>query len=291
MSLIINTCIYNWLKVVLDATKDPLKVGRMLNLDEFIEYTKFQIDKYSMDKFYYNLSNDLPIYIDDSLIEWFGYKGLIVEQKKQIRKMLQKNFSEYKNKYWFEYSNIEYSEFYNKNPMSSYPSPTEFIGKNKTKHMIVHPYIFKNIILLSDTKNKLRIHNYFITLEDLIKKYHQYQCEFYKLNFENQCKTITEMGHNKKYNEELNKYYLKKKLQEIYKIGFVYYIQEEESKNIKIGYSFNLDERLEQLQTANSQELSVIKYEKCIFPHIREKELHKQYEEYHIRGEWFKNMF
>jgi hypothetical protein len=296
MSLIIKTCIHNWLKVVLDATKDSLKVGRMLTLDEFIRYTKFQIDKYSMDKFYYNLNNDLPIYIDNSVIEWFGYKGTHDNQKLAIRKLLQNNFIEHKNKYWFEYSNTEYLGFYYKNQLenselNTYPNPTYFKGKNKTKHMIVHPVIFKNLLLLSDTKDKLRIYNYFITLENLIKKYHQYQCEFYKLNFENEYKNIMEMDHNIEYNKELTKFYLNKKLQDIYKIGYVYYIQEEESKNIKIGYTFNLDERLTQLQTANSQKLSVVKYEKCIFPRIREQELHKQYKNYHIRGEWFKNMF
>ena len=302
MSLIIKTCINNWLKVALDATKDPLKVGRMLTIKEFIQFTDFMIDKYSMDKFYYNLSNDIPIYLDNSLIEWFGYKGTIGKQKEKVHDLLKNNFDEYKDTYWFEYSNKEYSKFYDENnskndqlinelpDLNMYPNPTEFYGKNKTKHMIIHPFIFKNLILLADTIGKLRIFNYFITLEDLIKKYHQYQCEFYKLNFNKECEKIIEMEHNKEYNKNLERQYLIEKLKSIYKIGYVYFIQEEDSKNIKIGYTFNLEDRLNQLQTANSQKLSIIKYEKCVFPYIREQELHKQYNNYHIRGEWFKNI-
>ena len=209
MSLIIKTCINNWLKVALDATKDPLKVGRMLTIKEFIQFTDFMIDKYSMDKFYYNLSNDIPIYLDNSLIEWFGYKGKLLVQKEKIKNILQNNFAEYKDIYWFEYSNKEYSKFYDENSISlvsdiennskndqlnhenhhpnpelpdlnMYPNPTEFNGKNKTKHMIIHPTIFKHIVLMADTDKSMEIRNYYIMLEDLIKKYTQYQSETLK---------------------------------------------------------------------------------------------------------------
>ena len=36
MSLIIETCVKHWLKIAIDATKDPTKVGRMLTIKEFI---------------------------------------------------------------------------------------------------------------------------------------------------------------------------------------------------------------------------------------------------------------
>jgi phage anti-repressor protein len=175
----------NWLKTSLNATKDPMKVGRMLTLQEFIRYTEFKVDEYSMNKFYYNLDNELFIYVDNSIIEWFGYTGSIKVQKDQIKKILKKNFSEYENTYWFDYSNKEYKIFYDENPMTSanviennseiYPNPTKFA--NKTKHMIIHPIIFKHIVLMAKTDKSMEIRDYYITLEELIKKYTQYQSE------------------------------------------------------------------------------------------------------------------
>jgi len=59
-----------------------------------------------MNKFYYNLDNEISIYADTSIIEWFGYKGSYQKQKTRIKTLLQTNFAEYENIYWFDYSNI-----------------------------------------------------------------------------------------------------------------------------------------------------------------------------------------
>jgi hypothetical protein len=220
MALIVEKCMKNWLATAITATKDPLKVGRMLTLSEFIKYTDFTVDKFSMDKFYYNLDNEIPLYIDNSIIEWFGYSGKIVEQKKQIRRILQNNFAEYENIYWFEYSNKEYVTFYSKNPIGVeppieiYPNPTEFKGKNKTKHMVIHPIIFKHIVLMADTQNSMKIRDYYITLEDLIKKYTQYQSEAIKIEkdskINNLSKKIDElMNYTKKMHESNDKLHIK----------------------------------------------------------------------------------
>ena len=194
MALIVEKCVKHWLKTAIDATKDPSKVGRMLTIQEFIQYTHFKVDNFAMTKFYYNLDNDIPIYIDESIIKWFKYKGTDKNQKQKIRNILNTNFAEYKNIYWFEYSNQEYETFYTENsrllisnlenntePSSKlYPDPSEFKHKNQTKHMIVHPIVFKHVVLMADTQNSMNIRDYYITLEDLIKKYSQYQTEAIK---------------------------------------------------------------------------------------------------------------
>jgi hypothetical protein len=197
MSLIVEKCSPNWLNKALAATRDPLKIGRMLTTQEFIECVDFKVDKFSMDKFYINMDNEVPVYVDNSIIKWFGYKGNLKKQKEKIKSILQKNFSEYENKYWFNYSNKEYSTFYSENPTplhrglennekntdettfqpEIYPNPTEFKGKNKTKHMIVHPVIFKHVVLMADTQKSMEIRDYYITLEEVIKKYSKYQFE------------------------------------------------------------------------------------------------------------------
>ena len=193
MSLIIEKCVKHWLNVAIDATKDPSKVGRMLTIQEFIQYTHFKVDNFAMTKFYYNVNNEIPIYIDESIIKWFKYKGTYFNQKSKIRNILNTNFAEYKNIYWFEYSNQEYETFYTENsrllmsnlenntePSKLYPDPSEFKHKNQTKHMIVHPIVFKHVVLMADTQNSMNIRDYYITLEELIKKYSQYQTEAIK---------------------------------------------------------------------------------------------------------------
>ena len=182
MSLTIKKCSKNWLKEALSVIQ-PTDGRQMLTLKEFITATDFAVDKWSMDKFFHNIKDDVPIYMDQHNIEWFGYSGNFDNQKLQIRELLKNNFAEYKNKLWFEYSNKDYVKFYEKNPNTlRYPDPTDFKGKNKTKHMIVELYIFKMLIMLANAKSKFRIMDYYITLEELIKKYSQYQVEQLKVS-------------------------------------------------------------------------------------------------------------
>jgi hypothetical protein len=196
MSLVLQKCLPDWLVRAMNATSDPLKVGTMLTLNQFITHTEFKVDAYSMNKFFYNLDNEIPIYADKSVIEWFGFKGTYLDQKKKIKNLLKNNFAEYENIYWFDYTNQEYETYYNKNsvglmsptencPNKSdlYPNPTEFKlnGMAKTKHLVIHPMIFKHIVLMADTQKSMEIRDYYITLEDLIKKFTQYQSEANKI--------------------------------------------------------------------------------------------------------------
>jgi hypothetical protein len=158
------------------------------------------------------------------------------------------------------------------------------------KYYAVTDKTFKILLIRSRTSNGISLCNYYIDLEQIFVSYLHYQCKYHNLDINVEVDMLSNVSSIAEYSDAIRKQEFTKKLQDIYKIGYVYYIQEEDSKNIKIGYTFNLDERLSQLQTANSQKLTIVKYEKCIFPHIREQELHKQYINYHIHGEWFKNM-
>jgi len=66
---------------------------------------------------------------------------------------------------------------------------------------------------------------------------------------------------------------------------YVYFIQESQSGAIKIGHSCNLPERLQTMKICNPHELNFLgafsggKRE--------EKIIHKCFEQYHIKGEWF----
>ena len=70
--------------------------------------------------------------------------------------------------------------------------------------------------------------------------------------------------------------------------GLVYFITVENNTNVvKIGYTTNLVDRFNALQTGNHCELTVYKTIKNV-PRRLEKKLHRFFSKYRIRGEWFK---
>ena len=70
--------------------------------------------------------------------------------------------------------------------------------------------------------------------------------------------------------------------------GLVYFIGVENNINVfKIGYSCNLSERLRDLQVGNHCKLTVYKTIENV-PQRLEKKLHHFFDEYRIRGEWFR---
>jgi hypothetical protein len=287
MSLIIRKCAKTWLKEALSVIQ-PTDGRQILTLKEFITATDFAIDEWSMDKFFHNIKDDVPIYMDHQTIEWFGYGGTFSLQKQKITNLLKKNFAEYENELWFEYSNKDYVKFYEENPNAlCYPDPTEFRGKNKTKHMIVELYVFKMLIMLANTKSKFRIMDYYITLEDLVKKYFEYQCEFYKLDRDSEYTEIVSTQASKDYTRQMSVNQLERELNQKYRIGCVYFIQEQITKNIKIGWCWHLPTRLMELQVANSQFLTIKRSQLCQFPKQVEAQLHKIHDKHLIRGEWF----
>jgi len=70
------------------------------------------------------------------------------------------------------------------------------------------------------------------------------------------------------------------------KVGCVYFITD--GKYIKIGYTYNLPDRLSSLQTSNVKELSVVRSIICLNPESFEEQLHMKFTDKRVRGEWFK---
>lgn len=67
---------------------------------------------------------------------------------------------------------------------------------------------------------------------------------------------------------------------------FVYFVQEDRTGNYKIGKADNVDKRVAQLQSGNSNKLILLLKVQGGYP--LEKSLHKRFAKYRIRGEWFK---
>ena len=72
---------------------------------------------------------------------------------------------------------------------------------------------------------------------------------------------------------------------------FIYFILNEDSNAVKIGYAKNLEKRMKALQTASPAELKLIKLVQ-VENHERaqdlELSLHKQFDAFRLSGEWFK---
>ena len=68
-------------------------------------------------------------------------------------------------------------------------------------------------------------------------------------------------------------------------ISMIYFIENTETKHIKIGFSTDVRTRLSDLQTSSPHELRILTL--CEGTDKHEKELHKKFNDYHYRGEWF----
>ena len=72
---------------------------------------------------------------------------------------------------------------------------------------------------------------------------------------------------------------------------YVYFILNYDSKAVKIGIAKNVQRRIDSIQTSSPSELELlgkIKAKSDSKARELEKSLHKTFDKYHIRGEWFK---
>jgi ribosome-binding protein aMBF1 (putative translation factor) len=68
-------------------------------------------------------------------------------------------------------------------------------------------------------------------------------------------------------------------------MSMIYFIENIETKHIKIGFTTNVKHRLGQLQTSSPHELRVLSV--CEGDDKYEKELHSRFNESRLKGEWF----
>ena len=68
--------------------------------------------------------------------------------------------------------------------------------------------------------------------------------------------------------------------------GYIYFIQDGEGGNIKIGFSGNPNERIKQLQTGNGKVFIPLLIQEG--NEKNEDSYHEMFKEHHLHGEWFK---
>lgn len=176
------------------------KSSLMLTIKEFIEMSKFPIDSFMVDNFFNNLNDDIPVYVNNELIEWCGFNGKDFDKRKELFVKILKQFE--KGIDFWCLTNIEYSHYYQKSiphnqgiekgdigKSINYPHPTTFTGKNKTKHIILTTNCFKMVLMMLNTKKAKEIREYYLALEKLIKVYSKYQ--YYQKKYENELLKIS----------------------------------------------------------------------------------------------------
>jgi phage anti-repressor protein len=168
-------------------------------LKEFVKVVDYPIDPFMVDNFFVNLNDDIPIYVTNELTEWCGYSGNKDDKRRRFKDLLENNFTLDKE-YWV-YSNKEYEEYYDNSicgppqieNTTQFPNPSEFRGKNKTKHLVLSVDCFKQVMMMLNTPKAKDIRLYYLALEKLIKIYAKYQ--YYQQIFKNQILEIADREH------------------------------------------------------------------------------------------------
>jgi predicted small secreted protein len=67
----------------------------------------------------------------------------------------------------------------------------------------------------------------------------------------------------------------------------IYLIKESENNYYKVGVSGNINQRIKQLQTGSAGTIELIEKYPSKYSHKIEKALHRKYQQYNVKGEWF----
>jgi hypothetical protein len=194
-------------------------VQGVLSIREFIDKTGFKLDEImSLDIMWNTFQKNIPIYITDDLIKMFGYKGPLIDQKKNLLKLVKKY-----NIPIVQLTNDEYKEFTQgpetlrniDNPAEEtkqdfnisdlYPEITKAQLKSRPLHTLIMPRDLKKLWLVVNTSNGNSIREYVITLEELFNLYLEYQSIYKSHSIEIKDKKIDELIEELKGNTKLLK--------------------------------------------------------------------------------------
>ncbi len=223
--------------------------------------------------FFYELDGP-RIYITEELIDYFVYCYLDFHKKKiYFGKLLRKTFT--KNSDFWILDNRSYEVYYHFNGDAKWPHPDEFIGKRKTKHIIMRSACFKQLLLSASTEKSRRAIRAIIHLEELLRVYWKHQA--LKMPIQ-----LAELENVRQFKiRELEARVAAKK-----RIGCIYFIQDGEFT--KIGWTYHLRKRFAEIQSCNPRPLTIKSYYFAAFPELEEERLHLENQTYKVRGKWFK---
>ena len=65
-----------------------IKSGINMKFTDFIKFNTINLNESYVDTFFHNLQSDIPIYMSEQMIEYFGYKGTKFHQIESVKKII-----------------------------------------------------------------------------------------------------------------------------------------------------------------------------------------------------------
>jgi hypothetical protein len=171
-----------------------LATQNQMTFKEFVSFNNINLNEIMVDKIFHNIRNDMPIYMDEPMIEYFGYSGIMKKQRERLRDLIETNFSDYQNQLWHSYKNNEYIEFCEKTQKSLesdqtdsknndelldnlllYPLAPTGRGTSTTKHLLIMPKLFKEMLMLCQTDKGKQVRRYYIDMMEVMEIYIRFQ--------------------------------------------------------------------------------------------------------------------
>jgi hypothetical protein len=149
---------------------------QLLTIQELLFVINYNVNNLYIDKFWNNIEDDKWIYLDNDLIDWFGYKD-IIRGKEQLVKIIKREFEideDYKI-----YTN---EEFLNSDFISGLKPELKF--NNNFKHIILKPDCFKLTCMQVGTSKSKDIYKYFLEIEKIFKFYNKYILKYNQVKLE-----------------------------------------------------------------------------------------------------------
>ncbi len=155
-----------------------------LSVMDFIEYVKYPIEPFIVDRFWHTMRQKRYLYVDAGLIEWMGYSNIDARMRKRdFMGLLQNTLKlELGNDYLY-LSNDEYETYLNKTVCvithtELYPPIDHSNGKNTTKHLLLTPKCLRLAMMSVNTNKGQAIRLYYLALEDLFSVYADYRTAY-----------------------------------------------------------------------------------------------------------------
>ena len=157
------------------------KYSKLLNITDLLYIINYGLNKLYIDKFWNNIESEEWVYLDEELINWFGYKE-ICKGKEKIVKFLKNEF-EIEEDYKI-LNNDEYIKSIENNNSLISPAAGEIKLTRNNLHILMKSDCFKDICMSVGTDKSKEIKKYFIEVEKIFKFYLKYTLEFNKYELE-----------------------------------------------------------------------------------------------------------
>jgi hypothetical protein len=164
-----------------------------LTFNQFIKFNEIGLDEIKVDNFFHNLQNNIPIYMDETMIGYFGYSGSLKKQKERLTDLIEENFIEYKDQLYYGYDNKGYTKYLEnlKSDQSDFKNidekfdiasicPEASVGKSasRIKHTLIMPKLFKEMLMLYQTEKGKQVRSFYINMLDVFNLYIEFQNNF-----------------------------------------------------------------------------------------------------------------